>query len=290
MKQAILAVIILIAVVGLGFALSSYKVSDTKLDEVSGIAASRLNKDLYYVHNDSGGKSEIYVLNKKGKTVCTISLPGITNRDWEDIAVGPGPKRGANYIYIGEIGDNGAQHKNVCLYRFREPVLDIKSGKKLKPVTVTAVDSLGFVFADGAKDCETVMLDPVKGDVYLVSKREATVGVYQIKAPLDPKNLNTATRLLSLDFPLAVSGDISPQGDKVLIKTYGTIYCWLVNPGQSIAEALSRPATKLTYEPEPQGEAVCFSSNGKRYLTISEKAKDTPLFLNSYKLRKILAK
>ncbi len=284
----------------------AYKVKDKQLDEISGIAASRAYPDMYYVHNDSGGKSELYLIDGKGKTKAVLSLEGIVNRDWEDIAVGPGPHP-TNYIYIGEIGDNQAKYPNYCLYRlmeqswrFGEAKLDFKDStgsviakyRSLKSYwkffsdmsRVEPVDSLGFIYEDGPKDCETLMIDPANGDVYLVSKREVKVGVYQIKAPLSTDSLNVAKRILSLDFPFAVGGDISPQRDKIIIKTYNKIYQWKINPGQSIAEALSGPYENLPYKVEPQGEAICYSADGKSYLTISEKNKKKPLYFYKYDL------
>ena len=268
------------------YAQKAYEVKDKILDEISGIAASRTNKDLYYVHNDSGGKSEVYVLNDGGKLVSTIALSGLTNRDWEDIAIGPGPDSTKNYIYVGEIGDNKAQYLNVSLYRFQEPVLKTKGGKKTKQVTIPAdkIERFSFVYEDGAKDCETLFIDPLNSDVYLVSKREEKVGLYQIKSPLAETGINVARRLLSLDFPLAVSGDISAQRDKILIKTYDTVYLWSMVPRQSVEDALEEKPFTLDYTLEPQGEAICWSVNGKKYLTISEKSKDKPLYLYLYQM------
>lgn len=284
MRQTLVALLMLLTLAGLTFALVSHEVKDPQLNEISGIAASRINKDIYYVHNDSGGKNEVYALDKKGKLVAILILTGVKNRDWEDIAIGPGPGTGIPYIYVGEIGDNNGKHRNLCLYLFKEPVLSAKTVKRNKNIKITEIDSLGFIFADGPKDCETLMIDPANGDVWLVSKREAKVGVYQIPAPLRTDTLNVAKRVLTLNFPLAVSGDISPQRNYILIKTYGNVYGWQLKPNQSIAEALSSPPVTLPYEVEPQGEAICFSASGKSYFTISEKTKDNPLFLNSYKL------
>ena len=72
-----------------GIVLSEMK--DKKLKEVSGVASSVSNKGLLWAHNDSGNSPEVYLLNEKLEVVATCNLDGIENRDWEDIAVGPGP-------------------------------------------------------------------------------------------------------------------------------------------------------------------------------------------------------
>jgi hypothetical protein len=284
MKRAkLLAIIILVLLIFSGLtAQATHKVKDKQLDEISGIAASRVNAGLYYVHNDSGGKSEVYVLDGKGKTRHTLILPYFVNRDWEDIAVGPGPEPEVSYVYVGEIGDNKAQYSNVVLYRFREPDLSKVIKKKPTSSEIADISAVSIMFEDGARDCETLMLDPMNGDVYLVSKREQKVGLYQIKAPLADAGINVARRILDLDFALAVGGDISPQRDKVIIKTYDKVFCWSVEPGQEIMDALSQPPTELPYVMEPQGEAICWSADGKKYFTLSEKAKKTPLYFYRY--------
>src|ERR1700761_1309757 len=65
------------------------------LDEISGIAASGINGNLYYVHNDSGDTSRFFAILPSGEIKSTIYFKGDPRegkgvRDCEDIAVGPG--------------------------------------------------------------------------------------------------------------------------------------------------------------------------------------------------------
>jgi hypothetical protein len=281
-EKALILLILILFTFSVISAQTKHKVKDKILDEVSGIAASRANPGLYYVHNDSGGKNEVYVLNGKGKKVHTIVLNGAVNRDWEDIAVGPGPNKGLNYIYVGEIGDNKARYPGITLYRYPEPNFAMREIRKREPSEAPVVVPLFVIFEDGAKDCETLMIDPANGDVYLVSKREQKVGLYQIKAPLKTDSLNVARRILDLDFALAVGGDISLARDNVIIKNYEKVFRWYVAPGQEIKDALSKPPEELPYEVEPQGEAICWSVDGESFFTISEKAKKQPLYFYRY--------
>lgn len=276
--------VMLALIAGSIFAQDKVLIRDKRLNEISGIAASRINSGLYYVHNDSGGDNEVYVINAKGKTISSITISGVVNRDWEDIAVGPGPDKNRSYIYVGEIGDNKAQYANLFLYRISEPKFKPNKERKQKTIIVPAaeVEIFAFTFEDGAKDCETLFIDPDNGDVYLVSKREEKVGLYLIKAPLSSSETNIARRISSFSFPLAVAGDISSQRDKILIKTYSDIYAWDVATGQSISDALSTVPYKLFYEIEPQGESACWSLDGKHYITLSEKSDESKLYLYIY--------
>lgn len=286
MNKLLLVLISIFLLFNAGFAIKAKLITDKRLDEVSGIVASRTNPDVYYVHNDSGGKPEVYALNSKGKVIAILNLEGFNNRDWEDIAIGPGPDAQSSYIYVGEIGDNKAQYDELMLYRFKEPNLNKVLKKSHTPITIKDIETIRFIFADGAKDCETLFLDSANGDVYLLSKREYKVGLYQIKSPLSTSAVNVANRIQTLDFPLAVAGDIAPARDNILIKTYENIYLWSVAKGESILDAMSKPYQELPYTVEPQGEAICFSLSGDSYLTLSEKDPKQKLYLYQYPLDK----
>src|SRR6187402_2690079 len=66
---------------------------DKEMDETSGIAASGIFKDKYYIHNDSGDTSRFFMISPDGKLYHTIYYQWDNDPyfDCEDIAVGPGP-------------------------------------------------------------------------------------------------------------------------------------------------------------------------------------------------------
>ena len=96
------------------------EINDPALEEVSGLAFSRIYPNLLYLHVDSGGESAVFLMDSLGKSLGKINLLDTPNRDWEDIAVGVGPK-GESYVYVGEIGDNAGIYSEIKLYRFPEP-------------------------------------------------------------------------------------------------------------------------------------------------------------------------
>lgn len=67
-----------------------------------------------------------------------------------------------------------------------------------------------------------------------------------------------------------VAGDMSPDGMEILMKTYNNMLYWRRRPFVSLVETLQEPPTCLTYNIEPQGEAVCFDRRGEGFYTISE--------------------
>jgi len=256
------------------------ELSYDKLNEVSGIAASRKNPGIFWLHNDSGDGNFIYAINSTAQLVGIYEVIGAKERDWEDIAIGPGPAEGQQYLYIGNFGDNDAEYPIKHIYRVMEPrVLPNQEPRRIK---LYGTQDISFVFPDGKRDAETLMVDPLNLDIYVVSKREEKVGVYRAPYPQPvgrPTPLKLVTRL-----PLSwiVAGDISADGREILLKTYDAIYYWERKPGESIADALNKPSHMLPYFLEPQGEAIAWKADGMGYFTVSEEYKKIPAHLYFY--------
>ncbi|RYD91110.1 MAG: hypothetical protein EOP54_22980 [Sphingobacteriales bacterium] len=244
--------------------------------EVSGITASRINKDIYYVHNDSGDTSRFFAITPAGKVRSTIYYKWDTSRnvlehDCEDIATGPGPVKGKNYIYIGDIGDNGATRSYITVYRMQD-----QPAFATQKVVHTTAQAVNLKYPDGRRDAETLMIDPIDRLLYIVTKRFDSVTVYT--APLNYRHNDTITltKRCRLFFPgikpfkWITAGDISPDGKQVLLKNYERVYYWQRKKGEAIWQTLQRKPSRPFYQPEKLGEAVGFTADGKGYYTTSE--------------------
>ena len=73
-------------------------VENLKIDEASGIASSKNNSHLVWVHNDSGDLPKIYGVGIDGSHLGSLRLKGILARDWEDMCIGPGPQKNIDYL------------------------------------------------------------------------------------------------------------------------------------------------------------------------------------------------
>lgn len=260
-------------------------VKDASLDEISGIAMSRVNTLGYaWVHEDSGGPNKVFLLNQTGTTQASYTLSGILNRDWEDIAIGPGPSAGVNYIYLAEIGDNLKIFSNYYIYRFPEPNI---AGKTLPyNGTISGINKIQFKYPDKKpRNAETLMVDPLTKDLYIVSKESSgNANVYKMAYPQSTSSVNTLTLLGSISVVTAVGGDISADGSEILIKNIGSVYYWKkTSANQSIWSLLQTAKTTLTYTAEPQGEAIAWAKNGTGYYTTSEKANNVTPVIYFYK-------
>ena len=244
---------------------------EQRLVEASGLVASFQNPGCLWAINDSDNPAEVFLIDSTAQTRMVCKLQGINNRDWEDIAIGPGPKQGKKYVYVAEIGDNNAKYDFKYLYRFEEP--SVKNGAEQ---TITNVETLVIKIPDGKRDTEALMIDPTTNDLYIVSKREEKVRVYLQKYPY-PKDTLKLSQVLELPFNWVTAGSISLDGREVLIKNYPTIYYWKRTNEKSLVELLAKSPKEIPYDPEPQGEAICFANDKSGFYTISETREGKPL-------------
>ena len=248
-----------------------------ELDEISGIAASGINNNLYYIENDSGDTSRFFSIDPTGKNYATIYFKGDSKEefgvnDCEDIAVGPGPIAGKSYLYDGDIGDNYSEHPYITVYRMEEQKDWADTGIK----HAVAVP-IHFKYPDGPKDAESLMIDPIEKLIYIVSKRRDSVGIYTsplIYKPNDTLILTLRGKLFFggiKPFKWITAGDISKDGTQILLRSYDKVYYWQRPLNESVWKVmLAQKPQELPYTMEKQGEAIGFTPDGKGYYTTSE--------------------
>jgi hypothetical protein len=245
--------------------------------ETSGLVGSRRHDDILWVHNDSGGRANLYAMSTLGELKGVLSLQGATANDWEDLAIGPGPGD-QPHLYVGDIGDNSKQRAFVTIYRVPEPA-EI-SGYLLNPAVGEAV-ALTFVYPEGPRNAELLWVDPLTGDIYIMSKEETGQSVlFRAEAPHqpteDPRVLEPVAELLFGDSPLngarlVTGGDISADGQLLLVRTYTSAFVWHRQVDQGVAEAVrGSPCRVFAPPPEPQGEAVGFVGGHYTWFSLSE--------------------
>jgi hypothetical protein len=253
------------------------EVTDKKLKEASGLAASANNPGMLWTHNDSGNGAAVFLIDKKLDVKLTCKLGKVKNRDWEDITVGPGPEPGKSYIYVADIGDNAARYPYKMIYRFEEPVLDPAKSE----MTITKFDTITFQLEGEVKDTEALMINPQNKNIYIISKREDPVYLYELAYPHSTKDTLTASNLTALPYSHIVAADFSADGREVIMKNYKNVYYWKVD-NRPLAEVMKGRPYILIYKEEPQGEAVTFARDGAGYFTISEKVSGEKSYLYFY--------
>ena len=78
-----------------------------KINETSGLEIIDGN---FITLNDSGDDPALYTFNKSEKNLSKILIKGAQNKDWESLALDD------KYIYIGDIGNNKGNRKDLKIY------------------------------------------------------------------------------------------------------------------------------------------------------------------------------
>ena len=85
-----------------------YKLS-SELNEISGI--ENPFRGTFFAINDSGDEPFVYVLRHDGVLIHKMFVSGAKNIDWEDLS------SDHDFLYIGDIGNNRNQRKDLKIYR-----------------------------------------------------------------------------------------------------------------------------------------------------------------------------
>ncbi len=246
-----------------------YPVAPGLVDEASGLADSRTITGYLWTHENAGRPAELFLISHNGKDVRRYPVPGTSNNDWEDIAVGGGPEKGVSYLYVGDIGSNDikANYSSHTIYRMPE------LGNLDSNFMPDKIARITYRYPEGQPDAETLLHDPVTNDLFIVTKELDKANLYRLPFPQSTDGVITAELVGKIPaLLLATGGDISSDGQEILIRTYTHIYYWRRKAGESIGQTLLRAANKpVPYAIEPQGEAVCFDREMKGYYTLSEK-------------------
>ncbi|MFD6471795.1 MULTISPECIES: WD40 repeat domain-containing protein [Streptomyces] len=237
-----------------GSAPSGFTITDPRIKESSGLAASRIHPGVYWTHNDSDDGPYVYAVDSAtGKTVARVTLTGIGKpRDVEAISLGPD---GA--LYVGDIGDNrDGTWDHVWIYRFQEP-------KQLGDTTVKA-EQFTVRYEDGPRNAEALMVHPVTGRVYIGSKSEDKGGLYEGPEKLSASGTNVFRRVAGL--PWVTDGAFSPDGKRLTVRGYflARTYPWKDGRPQGEGERIDAPwqgqAESVTYTAD--GSALMFGAEG----------------------------
>lgn len=257
------------------------KISDSRLNELSGIIGSFKNPDMFWTHNDSGDSARIFLIDSKARLRTVVSLQGIDAVDTEDIA--RYEQNGKSFLVLADIGDNRGVRKDIQLYVFEEP--KYVEGKNVLVIPRAQIKCIRLNYADNARDAEALFIDPLDLKGYLISKRELRVGVY----PFDVKDAKDGDaqvlhRMTSLPMTFITAADISKDGKRVLLKNLGQVFLWQRRDEEPIAELLKHRADTVNYQAEAQGEAICFGKQSDVFYTVSERPMGLESHLYKYQL------
>jgi hypothetical protein len=262
------------------------KIASKDITESSGITASKCQPGVFWTHNDSGDDAFIFAIDEKGDDLGTWRVKNSENLDWEDIAEFRDPS-GTCFIYIGEIGDNKVQRPVHAVYRVAEPAIsDISKGTNIENALSTErAAQMKFSYPDRNYNAETLMVHPVTGDIYVLTKRfDGPSGIYKMKPAFGSDSVTVAEKLGELAVPnvpngYLTGGDISSDGQHVAVCDYTAAY-ELTLPASSISfdDIWKQTPIMIDRGELEQGEAVGYTTDGNSLILTSEK-KHSPVVM-----------
>jgi len=225
-------------------------VADDTLIEASGLAYAG---GLLWAHNDSG-PSTLYGLTTQGAVARRVTVTGMTIVDLEDIAVL------GDTLWLADVGDNLATRSGITLYAVPVPP---------EGATEVAARAVELTWPDGPRDCETLLADPISGDLLLLSKElDGNVVVARVVDPSAPTSeLEEVARVAFGPDGVGTGtyvtgGDVAPDGRGVVVRQYLDALVFPRQPGEAWAETFARPPCSVDHLGEPQGEAVAWNDDG----------------------------
>jgi len=258
------------------------EVSDERIDECSGLGASRRYPGYLWMHNDSGDVARFFVVSPQGHTVAVVSVAGAQAIDWEDMAICG--KGNSAWVYAGDIGDNFEIRPNISIYRFHEPALPKSSGLDETAPTVTVQpQAMTLTYPDGPHNAETLIATPA-GELIIITKSLEGSLIFETPRPFTPgasQKLALVGRYhfghTGLPTRLATAGDLSPDGRRVAVCTYAEVHEWTLPARDPWHRVWTMTPEVFPLPPMKQAEGLCYSADGK-HLFVSGEKRPTPVY------------
>jgi len=252
-----------------------------ELTENSAAVMSQRQPGVFFTINDSGNDPILFAMDTSGADRGAWRVRGAENVDWESGSMGPCAPNVADKecIYVGDTGDNMAEHATRSIYRVREP--DARG-------ETDSIDAerLTYVYADGPHDVEAMYVAPT-GDLFLITKRRLTGATGMLRPALvfrlppgawGVRDTITAQLVDSLAIvpgssPLRSITDASlaPDGRHLAVRTYSQLFVFDTDSATGRVNRAQRPSIcNIVVLGEAQGEGVTWMSSRGRFLFTSE--------------------
>lgn len=266
-------------------------VRTAKLDEMSGLQASRSHPGVLWTHNDDGD-AVLYAIDARGDLLGHVLVTGAINLDWEDLALVPGEV--SDLLVVGDFGESRPAGVEPVLYLVEEPV-PARPGHFEGEIPFTA--RLPLRFPAGAEDIESMAWDPLAERLLLLAKRSRPARLYALDLqaaldlgvaelvpvgvvsvlrppqPADQKKFGKRTPWISQPTGL----DISPDGGRAALITYRSLYLFRNDSRRDWALVLDEAPVEIIGPPATHEEAVAFLPDGRSLLVTSE-GKKAPIY------------
>ena len=215
----------------------------------------------FWTHNDGYGDNHIYKVNSTGAVTRTITVNGVTNTDWEDLA----HDYNRNYLYIGDFGNNANDRTNLHIYRINHPKNFSGSSVSAEVINFSYPDQTQFPSPWMNFDAEGFF--HYNGLLYLFSKPDVNaMGYTKLYTIPDQPGTHVATLVDSFyTNDRITAADINSDASAVIISTNNHIHIFTGWNGENIFNGTHNMITIAgTWT---QKEALAFKDVNHVYMT-----------------------
>jgi hypothetical protein len=244
--------------------------------------------------NDSGHDPILFALDTLGADRGSWLITGARNVDWEAAASGPcGTSErvdsATRCIYIGDVGDNGADRSHLTIYRVLEP-----RAASARTHSALPAERVEIRYPTGRHDVEAMYV-AANGDLFLLSKRPLRGAAGQLRPSLVFRLASSAwgragpvmTELIDslpivpgqVPGRMVTDAALAPDGVRLAVRTYGEVYIIALDPVSGRLERAapwwSCPVVALE---ERQGEGIGWLGDD---VVLTSEGRNAPLHIVS---------
>lgn len=230
-----------------------------QIDESSGLV--HLKDSTVWSINDSGGKDKIYQVNFQGQLLRELKVDNAKNKDWEDLT-----KDEKGNVYIADTGNNNNRRKELIIYKIPNPEKEKGSRIEAKKIKFSYPDQKKYPPKKKDLKYDAEALFYWQDHLYIITKNRADpfdgeAFIYKVpskKGEYKATKIGSFTPCKSYSSCRITSADISPDGTKIVLLSYGKL--WIISEFDK-DNFTSGKIKFMDLGSTTQLEAVCFMDN-----------------------------
>ncbi|MFC9972491.1 hypothetical protein ACFVH6_16560 [Spirillospora sp. NPDC127200] len=177
-----------------------FRVANARVTGVSAVVPAKAHPGVWWTLGAVGGKARLFALGRDGRVQAVFGVGGVpAGRRWDSLAITKDASGSASLL-LGSLAEG--RRGRLSLYQVSEPTT-LRS--RMLPAREHKV-----MYPDGGHDAGTLLADPRKGQVYIVTRSARTAVVFALPGVLGP-GVNEMTRVRTLGFGVR-SGAFAPDG------------------------------------------------------------------------------
>ena len=254
---------------------------DRAIREPSGLTPSTHEAQVWWTHPDSGGGNWLWAVDAKGELLARLRVAGGQNIDWEDIT-----SDGTGHLWLGDIGNNESNRRNLKVYRLTEPE-PRNAGKSV------AVDfALEFyypeqdTFGDKLADFDSEALFWWSGQLWLLTKHRSNDETRLYRFPAaepaadgEPLGLEQIT---SYDLGPTITGErkrwtgqvtaaeVAPDNKHWAMLTYEGVFVFALPESGEGAALFDELVNRVAFDSSYTGQTEALSWDGEVLVVANE--------------------